>query len=255
MRTRRQISILMTAVAITALTGCGKKATEPPPDNTPATRIIVMRDSAFTPVEATTGNGIYDFKFVLALNDFITTYMSLDTTVGRINKGSIVSDSNNTAIQLNFPAMEDSLTLAYDSCRTLVLEFYLRADSLCHTNFIAFLGKEGGSNRNSTRYVGMGFDASDSVKYVYSVDQVANQQSKSVAQIQLHHWYKCSTEFTFADTTVAYYLDDVLVGHIPFQSTKIEAISYDMFVVYRNGSGANGPAPYYLNDLTIYKKK
>ena len=252
MKKRQRISILMTAVVTMVLIGCGKKATEPP-DTTP-TRNVIMRDSAFTSIEATTGNGIYDFKFVLSLNDFITAYMSLNTTVGRIYKGSIVSDSNNTAIQLNFPAMEDSLTLATDSCRTLVLEFYLRADSLCHTNFIAFLGKEGGSNRNSTRYVGMGFDASDSVKYVYSVNMVANEQSKNVAKIQLKHWYKCSTEFTFADTTVAYYLDDVLVGHIPFQSTKIETIAYDMFVVYRNGSGANGPASYYLNDLTIYKK-
>lgn len=253
MKQQRQIFVLTAAAAVMALVGC-KQASEPPPENPPAKHIVVMRDSAFTLVEATTGNGIYDFKFVLALNDFVTSYMSLDTAVGRIYKGSIVSDSNNTALQLNFPSMEDSLTLATDSCRTLVLEFYLRADSLCHTNFIAFLGKEGGSNRNSTRYVGMGFDASDSVKYVYSDSMVANEQSKNVAQMQLNHWYKCSTEFDFADTTIAYYLDGTLVGHIPFQPRKIEAIAFDMFVIYRNGSGANGPVPYYCNDLTIYKK-
>jgi hypothetical protein len=254
MKQQGRILALTAAAAVMALIGC-KQASEPPPDNPPAKHIVVMRDSAFTLVEATTGNGIFDYPWGLSLNNTLPP-MKLDTTVGRLPayNGSITTDSNNTALQLIFFAMEDSLTLAYDSCRTLVLEFYLKADTLCHTNFIAFLGKEGGSNRNSTRYVGMGFDALDSVKYVYSVDMTTNEQSKNVAQMQLHHWYKCSTEFDFTDTTVAYYLDNALVGHIHFQPTNIQAIVFDMFVIYRNGSGANGPAPYYLNDLTIYKK-
>jgi hypothetical protein len=241
MGTNRYISLFIAGAAVIAMTGCGKKATEGP-DNTPTARSIVLRDSAFT------SDDLLSFFFLLSPYDGTTGLMSVNTSVGRVTacNGSIVSDSNNRAGALFFTEVFDS---------TLVAEFYLRADSLCHTNFIAFLGKDRGSGKNTLWHVGIGFDATDSVKYVYGDSVGASTgTSLNVSPIQLNHWYKCSVEFTFADTTAVFYLDDVKMGEVRFSIIGYQSLGYNFFAVYRNGLGADGPVPYYLNDLTIYKK-
>jgi hypothetical protein len=157
----------------------------------------------------------------------------------------MVSDSNNTAMLRMFSAIDTGVIGA---------EFYIMAQSSARTNFIAFLGKDAGSSRNSMWYCGMGFDKSDSVKYVYSTELTVNEQSKNVAAIQFNHWYKCAIEFRFSDTTATYWLDGARVGEQKLVFTKIVPIGYDMFVVYRNAAGANGPAKYYLNDWAVFTK-
>jgi len=227
------------AVALSAFIGCGKKdnPASPPPTSTP--RSIILRDSAIVDI------GLYYYQFQLDLNDFTTVPMSIDTSVGNIYKGSIVSDSNSSALARTFPAFSDSLG-------TIGLEFYLMAKSSASTNFIAFLGKDGGSVKNSAWYVGMGFDKSDSVKYVYSTDLVRNQQNQDICPMQFNKWYKCRIEYSFATTTAKFYLDETEVGTHVFSAGTI--FGYDMFVVYRDSAGAQGAAQYYLNDYTVYKK-
>ena len=252
MKKQQRISILMTAAVTMIFIGCGKKATEPP-DTTP-TRNVILRDSAFTTMDP-----FINFPFKLNPNSEITGLMSLDSTIGRIYKGSIVSDSNNSAMLNVFTSINDFQdTMAG-------IEFYIRAAASCNTNFIVFLGKENGSYKNTKYFFGMGFDKSDSIKYVSGADSMSSTdaifsadstkyRAKNIAPIQLNRWYKCNAELTFADTTVTYYLDNVKVGQVKWHFTIIQAISIDMYVVYRNGSGASGPASYYLNDVTIYKK-
>lgn len=252
MKRQRQIFILLTAAVTMILIGCGKKATEPP-DTTP-TRHVVLRDSAFTSIDP-----FISHPFVLSPNDFTTSLMSLDLTIGKTYKGSIVSDSNNTAMLNVFTSINDFQdTMAG-------IEFYIRAAALCHTNFVVFLGKENGSYKNTKYFFGMGFDKSDSIKYVSGTDSIScidaiytadttKYKSKNVTPILLNRWYKCNAELTFADSMVTFYLDNVKVGQAKWHFTIIQAISIDMYVVYRNASGANGPASYYLSDVTIYKK-
>jgi hypothetical protein len=234
--------IFCVLAAAALLTGCGDKAAEPP-DDTPEVRSIVLRDSVFT------DDDLLGFFFLLAPNDMTTGLMSVNASVGRVPScnGSLTSDMNSTAGALFFTEVFDS---------TLVAEFFLRADSLCHTNFIAFLGKDRGSAKNTTFHIGMGFDMSDSVKYVWGDSIGAGTgYSVNVASIQLGHWYKCSVEFTYADTSATWYLDDVQIGHEHLQITGgMVAIGNNFFAAYRDGQGADGSVPYYLSDLTIYKK-
>lgn len=134
--------------------------------------------------------------------------MSFDPTVGNNYPGSIYSTANSTARALTFSEMGSDPE--YDSI--VGMEYYLMATSSAKTNFIAFLGKEGGSIRNSAYYVGIGFDKSDSIKILWTSNAVAAQENQNVAPITFGKWYKCTVEYNILNYTATYYLDNKVVG-------------------------------------------
>jgi hypothetical protein len=207
-----------------------------------ANRVLFFRDSAIVNPEP------YDtYFFQLSLNDTITRKMSFDSTVGNKHLGSIYSLANNTARAVTFS--EVGRDPNHDSI--VGMEYYLLAKSSAKTDFIAFLGKEGGSIRNSAYYVGIGFDKSDSIKMLWTSNAVAGQENKNLSPIVFGKWYKCTVEYNVINFTATYYIDNKKVGtHI---MSSISTFGYNMFVVYRDWLGQDGMAPYYLNDLTLYK--
>ena len=218
------------------------------PENTPmldttATRLVTLRDSAI--IDSSSWSNYF---FQLTLDDVITKRMSFDPAVGNKYLGSIYSTANNTARAQTFSEMGSDPN--YDSI--VGMEYYIMAKSSAKTNFIAFLGKEGGSIRNSAYFLGIGFDKSDSIKILWSSNAVAGQESKNIAPIIYNKWYKCTVEYNITNWTATYYIDNKVVGppHVmPSEST----FGYNMFVVYRDGAGQDGMAPYYFNDFTLYK--
>lgn len=209
-----------------------------------ANRAVIIRDSAIVDPAPYSS-----YFFQLGLDDTITKRMSFDSTVGMGNNylGSIYSPANNTARALTFS--EAGSDTVMDSI--VGIEYYLMAKSSAKTNFIAFLGKEGGSIRNSAYYVGIGFDKSDSIKMLWTSNAVAEQQNKNLSPIVFGKWYKCTVEYNIFNYTATYYLDNKVVGtHLmPWLST----FGYNMFVVYRDAKGQNGMAPYYFNNFTLYE--
>jgi hypothetical protein len=238
---------VVAAMAAGALLGTGCNEGENPVDANPvlldtANRVVVLRDSAITDSEPW-----HLYFFWLNLNDTVTKKMSFDPTVGNKYLGSIYSTANDQARAQTFPEMGSDPNM--DSI--VGMEYYLMAKSSAKTNFIAFLGKEGGSIRNSAYFVGIGFDKSDSIKMLWSSNAVAGQENKNLSPIIFEKWYKCTVEYNIINYTATYYIDNKLVGTHPMPSES--TFGYNMFVVYRDAKGQNGMAPYYFNDLTLYK--
>lgn len=239
------IAAMALAAGVLLGTGCTQKSN--PVNSTTAgtldtaNRVGIWRDSAIVNPDN------YNWFFQLNLNDTITKTMSFDSTVGIGNNylGSIYSPANNTERSLTFTQVGSDPN--YDSI--LGMEFYLMAKSSAKTDFIAFLGTTGGSDRNSIYYVGMGFDKSDSIKYLWSTLNVLNQQNKNISPITFGKWYKCTVEYNFISSMATYYIDNKAVG----TQAVSGVFSLNMFVAYRDALGQDGPAPYYLNNLTIYK--
>ncbi len=254
MTIRSAYNVFFAAVAVGVLSGiagCNPASPEleEKPDNTSiwldtiTTREITLHDSAI--IDSALWS-TYFFWLTLDDRGLITKKMSFDPTVGNKYLGSIFSPANSTARAQTFAEMGDN---EYDSI--IGMEYYLMAKSSAKTNFIAFLGKEGGSIRNSAYYVGMGFDKSDSIKILWTHNAVAAQESKNVAPITFGKWYKCTVEYNVINYTASYYLDGKFVGtHV---MPSVSTFGYNMFVVYRDAKGQDGMAPYYFNDFTLYK--
>jgi hypothetical protein len=235
----------ITVGILSGVVGCnsGNPASSEPTKmlDTTAIRVISIRDSAIT--DSTPWS---TYKFQLSLDDTVTKKMSFDPTVGNKYIGSIYSIANSTARALSFPTMGNNP----ESDSIIGIEFYIMAKSSAKTNFIAFLGKEGGSIRNSTYYMGIGFDKSDSIKILWSHNTVANQESQNIAPIVFGKWYKCTVEYKATNYTATYYIDNKVIGtHVMPNSCSF---GYNQFIVYRDGKGQNGNASYYFNDFTLY---
>jgi hypothetical protein len=248
---RSGYNVFFAAIAVGILSGIAGCNPENPISSEPSkmldttvTRIVTLRDSAITD---STPWSKYFFWLTLDDQGLITKTMSFDPTVGNKHLGSIFSTANSSARARQFGELGGDPE--YDSI--VGIEFYIMAKSSAKTNFIAFLGKEGGSIRNSAYYVGMGFDKSDSIKILWTHNAVAAQESKNVAPITFNKWYKCTVEYNVINYTATYYLDGKAVGtHVmPSAST----FGYNMFVVYRDVKGQDGTAPYYFNDFTLYE--
>ena len=196
------------------------------------------------------GNVIFSEGFEGGLSNYrqVSYYdqdgmMSISTKYARSGKGSLTSDSNNTSIQRTMdPAITDSIA---------GLQFYLMATSAAQTNFIAAICLPGSSSNGLFTIFGMGIDKSDSLKYVYekAPNDIANE-SKTFAALKFFKWYKCKIEYNYSDTTLTYYVDDAVVG----TRNAPSPMSLQRFVVMRDGLGAQGPAGYYIDDVTIYKR-
>jgi hypothetical protein len=233
------------AAGILMGTGCTEKANPAGPSTgklDTVNRVVFWHDSTFADP---TLYSVTPFK--LSLNDTITKLMSFNAAIGKKNWGSMYSTANNQAHEYDFSIVGGDPVM--DSI--LGMEFYLMAISSAKTNFIAFLGIQGGSDRNSIYYVGMGFDKSDSIKILWSSLTTAEQENHTLSPIAFGGWYKCTVEYNFVNFTTTYYIDNKKVGTnlMPSASTN----GYNMFVVYRDALGQDGTAPYYLNDLTLYK--
>jgi len=226
--------------------GCNEKA-NPVAANTnqldTSNRVVVFRDSGI--IDPAPWNSYF---FQLTLDDTVTKKMLFDSSVGNKYLGSIYSPANNTARAMTFSEMGSDPVM--DSI--VGMEYYLMAKSSAKTNFIAFLGKEGGSIRNSAYYVGMGFDKSDSIKMLWTSNTVAGQENKNLSPIVFGKWYKCNVEYNITNFTATYYIDNKVVG-TPHVMPSLSTFGYNMFVVYRNEKGQDGMAPYYFNDVTLYK--
>jgi hypothetical protein len=230
------------AAGVIVVTGCSKSN----PVNSSQWTLDTTNRAVFWNDPTFADSSLYSVTpFKLDLNDTITKLMTFNSTIGYQSLGSMYSTANNQAQEYDFPNVQGDQPT--DSI--VGMEFYLMAKSSAKTNFIAFLGKNGGSVRNSAYYVGMGFDKSDSVKYVYSTALVAGEEKSDISAMQFNKWYRCTVEFRFQDMTATYYLDGVKVGTYSLPGT----FGFNMLIVYRDGNGQNGMAPYYLNDLTLYK--
>src|SRR5512133_971516 len=205
--------------------------------NTPGTqtldtsnRMVVLRDSVIAEPAWSL------FFFHLSWADTVTTTMSFDSTIGNKHPGSIISTSNSTAQALSFSGIGNDPE--YDSI--IDVEFQLMAKVSAKTNFVAFLSKETGSH-SSAYHLGIGFDKSDSIRILWSTGDVAAEEDKNIAPIEFGKWYTCTIEYNTINRTATYYIDNKVVGTNVMPSSTS---GFNMFVVYRDASGRDGPAPY-----------
>ncbi len=200
---------------------------------------VVINDSTFA-------DSSMFIPFKLAINDTVTSRMRIDPSVGYYYKRSITSDSNNTSFVIPvFPQVVDS---------TVGLMFNLLAEKLCQTNFMTFLGQSNGSIGNTPYYIGIGFDRNDSIVYSFSISNYGDgsETKINIAAITPGKWYACAIEYNFTTQQIAFYLDGKLIGSGSLANGNI--YGFDRCIVYRDGLGSDGPVPYYLNDVVVYKK-
>jgi hypothetical protein len=233
MRKSRTVYAMAAAALCAMAVSCSKSTTNPvkPPDQPPGNVILSegfegdlsnYRQITYTPEQG---------------------LMSISTQHPTTGSGSLTSDSNYTGIKkIIEPSINDSIA---------GLQFYLMAIQTSHTNFIAALCKPGSSANGLFAIYGMGIDQSDSLKYVFenAPGDIINEH-KNFAALTLNKWYKCKIEYDYADTTLTYYLDDAVV----YTRTAPNPMTLQIFVVMRDGLGAQGAAGYYIDDVAIYKR-
>lgn len=247
---RRTRSIFLAAIAVGFLSGIvGCSSDNPVSSNAgvldTSNRMIVLHDSAIAESD-------WNYRFLWTWADAVTqATMSFDSIVGNKYPGSIFSTVNSTAKARSFSGIGSDPNL--DSI--VGVEFYLLAKASAKTNFIAFLSKETGSH-GPAYFLGIGFDKSDSIKILWDTNGVAtndvatDQENKNIAPIIFGKWYKCTIEYNTINWTATYFIDDKVVGTHLMPSSMV---GYNMFVVYRDALGQDGPAPYYFNDFTLFK--
>lgn len=242
---RKSRLMLSGIVAISCLvSGCGDKNNPASPD-TPAEvppaipGNVILRDSTMSS---------YMVRFLLQLPDPVTAQMRVDSTVGKFHKGSLTSDSNNVAAALPFPNNNNVM----DS--TLGCMFFLKADEKKATNFLVFFGQNGGSLGNTPFYFGIGFGANDSIMRVNNIGTYGSgtDERRNLMAIATGKWYLCKIEYAFSTELASCWIDSTLVDTVTLPSSIY--YGFDRLIVYRDGNGANGPAPYYLNDVAVYKR-
>jgi len=223
---------------VIALTGCSKdKApTQPKPDRT------VLFTEGFegnlSQWEGSFLNGDWYFP------------MRITTDTAHNGTHSLTTDSNMTALyHIEADRVESGIS---------GVEFYMMAHSLDSINFGVEIGQNPGSSGAVSPAFGIFFDPSDSIKcMVYNTWPDVNTQIMMEA-IQADHWYKCKVEVNMTDSTVSFYLDDAL-KHTESIAT-IGLMGIDRLLVFRGlygkdySSSSEGTKPYYIDDITLYKK-
>jgi hypothetical protein len=224
------------------MSGCnsnsvGPTSTDSPPIPTGAT--VVFSDGF--------GGDLSKYKasYMINVNDFYSP-MRITTDAAHSGTHSVTSDSNRTALE-------------YDLVPSIIsgivgVQFYIMAKSSGQTNFTVQIGKNAGSSGGLGKQFGLGFDKSDFVKCVlYNMDDFTPQQDSLLAPIQFNHWYKCVVEINFVTNMVTYYLDDAVVKSMSFPALAT-MYGIDRLLVFRGTDGADGPKPYYADDIVLYKK-
>jgi hypothetical protein len=235
------------------LTGCSKKNPAEPEDETPTA------PSGATLVFAEGFGGDlseWDNDYMV---DMFHIYPRMRTTTDAAHTGThaLTTDSNNTALLFSLlPADRIESGIAG-------VQFYIMAKELGQANFTVEIGANAGSSGGVQPAFGIGFDPSDSIKCTYydMYYPYNNGYGDSLlCPFELNRWYKCAVEANFSDSTITYYLDDVLVRTFPLDVARIMGI--DKLLVFRGMNGAfglmdasaEGPKQYYADDIVFYKK-
>lgn len=228
---------------IVLIIGCNNDTNSVSPDSDPKPPVIpgrvVINDSTFA------DSSMYG-PFKLTIFDPVTSLMRFNRSVGYYYKVSITSDSNNTSFVIPiFSSVVDS---------TIGLMFNLFAEKRFQTDFFFFLGQSNGSIGNTPYHIGIGFDRNDSVVYLASLHPYGDTSGikKNIAPIAPGKWYFCAVEYNFKTEQATLYLDGRVVGIESLPGGQI--YSFNRGIIYRDGRGRNGPAPYYLNHVVVYKK-
>lgn len=200
------------------------------------------------------GGDLSNYKptYMINVGDFYPQ-MQITTDAAHSGTHSITSASNRSALEHDFKPALNRDTVA--GTTVVGIQFYIMAKSSGQTNFTVQIGKNAGSSGGLGKEFGLGFDKSDSVKCVfYNLDDFTPQQDSLLAPIQFNHWYKCVVEIDFTANSVAYYLDDVLVKNMVLSFDLKTMYGIDRLLVFRGLEGADGPQPYYADDIVVYKK-
>ena len=231
------------------ITGCGDSGTTPV--NTYGT---VLLSEGF---ESGIASLRWEGKYMVSSEEQYTQ-MSITTAAAHTGTHSITADSNLTAlIHQELDRVESGI---------VGVEFYMKAQTKSKANFGVEIGQNPGSSGAVSPAFGIFFDPSDSLKCTAfnSFPQLDSQ--RLVAPIQADHWYKCKVEVNMTTSIVSYYIDDALMHTAKCVDTAagvgsgINLHGIDRLLVVRGQFGkgyveaSDGPKPYYLDDITYYKK-
>jgi len=225
---------------VVALTGCSKAKTtptQPPPGET-----VIFSEGFEGDLSKWEGT------YMIGMDVYVQ--MRITTDAAHTGTHSLTTDSNITALYHTDTNRVESGTSG--------VEFYMKAQSLGEINFGLEIGQNPGSSGAVTPAFGIFFDPSDSIKCTIFNTWPAVDTQTMVAAIQAGHWYKCKIEVNMTDSTASFYLDDAAVHTEKLSTAYPQGI--DRVLVFRGLYGKNfsssseGTKPYYIDDITWYKK-
>jgi hypothetical protein len=161
--------------------------------------------------------------------------------------GSLTSDSNNTGARCMLEEQIDDSIAG--------LQFFMMATKKSHANTIVGIYKMGSSANGIFTILAMGFDKSDSLKYIYENVPGGNtgdeiNEYRNFAPLETNKWYKFKVEYNYTDTTFTFSLNDEIVR----QRNAPNPMTLQHFCAMRDGLGAQGPSGYYIDDIIVYKR-
>jgi hypothetical protein len=239
----RFVYAVVAAAMVVLFINCNKNSSAPPAGPTAPARNVIFTEGF--------ENIPYDLDDTLHPNPYYSKVTSMpgwtadtiSTDAAHSGTHSLTSDSNLSGIKRPLdPAIADSIA---------GLEFYLMAKKAEHTNIYAALATSGSSYNGLWVIMGIGIDKSDSLMFIYnkSPSDPLNEQI-NFAPLDSNKWYKCDIEYNFTDSTLTYSVDGTVVHAMNVPQPP----SLPRFVVLRDSAGAQGPADYYLDDVTVYKR-
>jgi hypothetical protein len=178
--------------------------------------------------------------------------MRITADAAHSGKNSLTTDSNMTALY----HVEDKRV----ETGTVGIEFYMMATTLEQANFGVEIGQNPGSSGKVSPSFGIYFDPSDSIKCTFFTAWPVVDRQTIVAPIQAGQWYKCQVEVNFEDSTVSYFIDDILKHTEPIVAENYFG-GIERLLVYRGKYGKipldseEGVKPYYIDDITFYTPK
>jgi hypothetical protein len=241
---RQGILLSLVAVATIMMIGCSKKDNPVAP---PASDANVPLPTGVTSV-FTEGFGAdlskWASTFMLNSGDYYSP-MRISTDASHTGTHSITSDSDRTALAYIINPMLKTGTVG--------VQFYIMAKSAGSINFTVGIGQNAGSSGGLAKQFGFGFDTSNYIKCLYYDSyNMFPENDSMIAPIQAGHWYKCDVEVDFTGQNIFWYLDGVLVMTRPVPTGGMSGI--DRLLIFRGMDGAEGPKPYFADDIVVYTK-
>jgi hypothetical protein len=191
----------------------------------------------------------WDKTYMINVGDFYSP-MRITTAAFHTGTHSITSDSNRSALQYELKTQIIAGTVG--------IQFYIMASAVGQTNFTVEFGQNAGSSGGLGKAFGIGFDKSDSIKTVYydTYLGLSPEFDSTIAPIQPGHWYKCAVEVNLdaaaSPTAITWYIDGAKIQTRPLPTQELYGI--DRLLVFRGIGGAEGPKPYYADDIVLYTK-
>jgi hypothetical protein len=194
----------------------------------------------------------WDASYMVSIGVF---YPRMRNSVAEVHSGthSVTSDSSWSALVSSLAS--DNII----NTNIAGLEFWLYAKTLGEANFAAQIGQNAGPSGGLGKSYGIGFGRNDSIKCTYFdfTDSIP-YRNKSIAPIQLDHWYRCDVEVDFNAKAISYYIDSVKVQTVPLQLDEMYGI--DRILISRGEDPTDsldhpsGPKQYFIDDVVLYKK-